>query len=107
MLETKIQNLTDAILELTKVMTIASAEMKADATIIVEESIKAIEVVQVEVVEQTHDDIRAAILSANRADADNKKTIKALMETYGAKKVTDIKEADIAKFLEAMKGVIA
>ena len=112
MLETEIKNLTNAIKELTAVMSSATQEIKEDAKIIVEKSIalveapveEAVEAVVEEVVEApTHDTLRTVILAANRVDNKNKAIIKALLADLGAKKVTDVKERDIPVLLTAIE----
>ena len=112
MLETEIKNLTNAIKELTAVMSSATQEIKEDAKIIVEKSIALVEAPVEEVVEApveavveapTHDTLRTVILAANRADNKNKAIIKALLADLGAKKVTDVKESDIPVLLTAIE----
>jgi len=119
MLETEIKNLTNAIKELTAVMSSATQEIKEDAKIIVEKSIALVEapveaLVEApveapveEVVEApTHDTLRTVILAANRADNKNKAIIKALLADLGAKKVTDVKESDIPVLLTAIEAAL-
>ena len=111
MLETEIKNLTNAIKELTAVMSSATQEMKEDAKTIVEKSIELVEAPVEEVVEEvveapTHDTLRAAILAANRADNKNKAIIKGLLSDLGAKKVTDVKESDIPALLTTIQAAL-
>ena len=84
MLETKISELTAAILELTNVMKGCATEMKEDAATIIATVEK--QVIQ-EVVnkQRDHDDLRALILTANRATPDNKPKMKAILESYKVK----------------------
>ena len=106
MLETKISELTAAILELTNVMKGCATEMKEDAATIIATVEK--QVIQ-EVVnkQRDHDDLRALILTANRATPDNKPKMKAILESFNAKKVTDVKESDIELACVAVEKVIA
>tara|TARA_R110002049_G_scaffold13513_2_gene58890 strand:+ start:217 stop:552 length:336 start_codon:yes stop_codon:yes gene_type:complete len=111
MLETEIKNLTNAIKELTAVMSSATQEMKEDAKTIVEKSIELVEAPVEEVVEEvveapTHDTLRAAILAANRADNKNKAIIKGLLSDLGAKKVTDVKESEIPALLTTIQAAL-
>jgi hypothetical protein len=110
MLETKISELTAAILELTNVMKGCATEMKEDAATIIATVEKQVvqEVVQ-EVVnkQRDHDDLRALILTANRATPDNKPKMKAILESFNAKKVTDVKESDIESACVAVEKVTA
>ena len=106
MLETKISELTAAILELTNVMKGCATEMKEDAATIIATVLK--QVIQ-EVVnkQRDHDDLRALILTANRATPDNKPKMKAILEKYNAKKVTDVKESDIEAACIEIEKVLA
>ena len=115
MLETEIKNLTNAIKELTAVMSSATQEMKEDAKTIVEKSIELVEapveapvflVVEEAVEAPTHDTLRAAILAANRADNKNKAIIKGLLSDLGAKKVTDVKESEIPALLTTIQAAL-
>jgi len=115
MLETEMKNLTNAIKELTAVMSSATQEIKEDAKTIVEKSIALVEAPVEEVVEEvveapveapTHDTLRTVILAANRADNKNKAIIKALLADLGAKKVTDVKESDIPVLLTAIEAAL-
>lgn len=98
MLENKIDVLIKAIEALTLVMSGAATEMKADAAVIVEAVKEQVTDVVSEAspVAATHDDLRALILSANRANSANKAIIKDVLGSVGAKKVTDVMLGDLA-----------
>ena len=108
MLENKIDALTKAVEALTLVLSVAASEMKADAAVIVE-AVKeqAADVVsEAPPVTATHDDLRALILSANRADSANKAIIKDVLAGVGAKKVTDVKLDDIEHTINSINALI-
>lgn len=48
-----------------------------------------------EVVEVTHDSLKASLMALSKADPDNRKKIKELLANYNAKKVTDLKSDDL------------
>ncbi len=102
MLETEIKNLTKAIKELTEVMTCAAQEMKENAEYIVEqgENVEEVEA-------PTYDDLRSAILNANRANPKNKAVMKELLSKFGAKKVTDVSIDNVSALLAEIEKVVS
>lgn len=103
MLETKIELLTAAINKLTAAMTDCNNEIAQETKAIVEE----VATIEPTVKTFTHDDLRDLILKCNRANPDNKVKMKAILEEFGAKKVTDVKESDIEAACEAIKKAVA
>lgn len=108
-LENEIKKLTAAIAELTAELKNPSTEVAptVNPTIVVEEKevVVVSDKVEEKVVEAvsaalalTHDDLKEALLKAARRD--RKQEVKALLETYNAKKVSDVKEKDIAEIIE-------
>ena len=97
MLETKIEELTKAIEALTLVMQSATNDIKTDVKAILEQTIEpAIE----ETKTLNYEDLRAAILKANRNDPDNKIITKEILTKYKANKVTEVSELDIQAVIE-------
>lgn len=48
----------------------------------------------------THDDLKALCLSKSREETSNKPKLKALLKEYGAAKVNDVKDGDVAVIIE-------
>ena len=95
-LENEIKKLTEVIqiLNNTLQQQTKSAEIDQVCSEMVEETLE--EIKREEVKTYTHQSVKELILELNREDPKRKPKLKALLESFGATKVSDIKEEDLA-----------
>lgn len=94
-LELEIKNLIDVIKILNETLKNQTTSVKIDQVCneMVEETLE--EIKREEVKTYTHTSVKELILELNREDPKRKTKLKALLESYGATKVSDIKQEDL------------
>lgn len=94
-LELEIKNLIDVIKILNETLKNQTTSVKIDQVCneMVEETLE--EIKREEVKTYTHASVKELILELNREDPKRKTKLKALLESYGATKVSDIKQEDL------------
>lgn len=94
-LELEIKNLIDVIKILNETLKNQTTSVKIDQVCneMVEETLE--EIKREEAKTYTHTSVKELILELNREDPKRKTKLKALLESYGATKVSDIKQEDL------------
>lgn len=96
-LELEIKNLIDVIKILNETLKNQTTSVKIDQVCneMVEETLEEIKLELEEAKTYTHASVKELILELNREDPKRKTKLKALLESYGATKVSDIKQEDL------------
>ena len=102
-LENEIKKLTEVIQILNETLQQQTRSIKIDQVCneMVEETLE--EIKREEAKTYTHQSVKELILELNREDQTRKPKLKALLETFGATKVSDIKENDLQSLVNKLE----
>ena len=97
------QELIEAVNALTAALNAVTNDISNDTKAIIESVVEPIE--QVVTTTVTHDTLRDLFLKVIRADVTKKEVMRDLLIKYGAKKVTEVKPADLPKIIAEIEAL--